>query len=154
MLMFIMQDSGTSWDFNTMTGTHAPSGATQLYMLFLLAACVVGGVKLLDAWRTAARLRKDSPTEQPEYFRILLTHITSLKRWIQLTILTWGFCLCVNVVRDLTRLGLNFREIQNSFALLTALRDYLAFSTMAMFVVTFLYLVRWDLLNRVERLQM
>jgi hypothetical protein len=151
MLMFVMQDTGTSWDFNTMTGTHAPSGVTQFYILFLLAACVAGGVKLVDAWRTAAHLKEDVSSRKPEYFRILLTHITSLKRWIQLTILTWGFCLCVNLARDLTRLGFNFREIQNSFALFTALRDYLVFSTMAIFVVTFLYLVRWYLLNRLER---
>jgi hypothetical protein len=151
MLMFLMQDTVTSWDLNGITDSHAPSGATKLYILFLLAACVAAGVKLVDAWRNAARLKKTAPATQPEYFRILLLHITSLKRWIQLTILTWGFCLCVNVSSDLTRLRFNFREIQNQFALLTTLREYLAFSSMAMFVVTFLYLVRWYLLTRLER---
>ncbi len=151
MLMLLMQDTVTSWDLNSMTDTHALSEATKLYILFLLAACVAGGVKLIDAWRNAGRLRRNSVSAQPEYFRMLLTHSTSLKRWTQLTILMWGLCLCVNVASDVTRLGINFREIQNSFALLTTLKEYLAFSTMAMIVVTFLYLVRWNLLTRLER---
>jgi hypothetical protein len=150
MLTIIMQDTATSWDFNSITATHAPSGATKLYILFLFAACAAAGLKLVDTWRNSARLKAKAPSAQAEYFGILLRHIASLKRWIQLTILTWGFCLCVNVVTELTRLGSNFREIQNQFALLTTLREYLAFSTMAMFVITFLYLVRWHLLNRLE----
>jgi hypothetical protein len=151
MIIFIMQDTVTSWDLNSVTETHAPSGATKLYILFLLVACVLGGLKLIDAWRKSARLKAKMPSAQPEYFEILLVHSTSLKRWIQLTVLTWGFCLCVNLATDLTRVRLNFREIQNQFALLTTLREYLAFSTMAMFVVTFLYLVQWYLLTRLER---
>ena len=151
MLVFIMQDTLTSWDLNSMTNTRALSGVTQLYILFLLAACVAGGMKLVDARRNSARRRRDLASAQPEYFRILRLHITSLKRWMQLTILTWGFCLCFNVAADVRRLQVGFRDIQNEFALLTMLRDYLAFSTMAMFVVTFLDLVRWNLLARLER---
>jgi hypothetical protein len=143
------QDVTTTWDISTMT--HSPSGPTKLYMLLLLIACIAAGVKLIEGWRRAARFRKSTQPAQPEYFQFLISHIISLKRWIQLAILAWGICLCLNVGDNLTYLRSSISELHHPVILLSMLSDYLTFTTMAMFTITFIYLVRWYLSTRLER---
>jgi type II secretory pathway component PulF len=150
MVLMIFQDVPTTWDIDSMT--HAPSKPTELYILFLLIVCVVAGLKLMDAWRKASHLRKSPQHPQPDYVQALLTHITSLQRWMWLTILTWGICMCFNVGANLRRMQFDHQLFKYPWEIAGILRDYLAFSTMALFVVTFLFLVRWYIFLRVERL--
>jgi hypothetical protein len=148
----VIQDTVTSWDLNTMTDAHAPSGVTKLYMLFLLVTWIVAGLKLINGWKEAIRSRALEPPMRLTTVQKYLVDITSLQRWMWLTFLAWGACLSINLTNNLGRLQYDHLALEHPWALLHILVDCLIFSTMTLITVAFIFLARWYLSNRIERL--
>jgi hypothetical protein len=145
----IQDQPTTSWDISQTT--HAPPITSKLYILYLLVTCVVVAVKLAGAWNQAARLRASEQQLRTVRIQRILAQITSLKRWMWLTVLGCALCLSVDIVSDLNRFLTYHSDLEHPSSALFLLSDYFAVFTMALFVITFVYLVRWHLSFLVKR---
>jgi hypothetical protein len=131
--------------------SREPSTSTELYILFLLAVSIVGSVKLIRVWRAAPPFKLSRQANSPTYLQLLATARTSLKHWIALTFLGWGLFASVNLSDVCNRL---FDENTiRRFVILFVIQDFSTTLTMALLVMTFLFLVRWHIVKRIEHLR-
>jgi len=76
-----MLQGQTAWSYSHIHD-HPPSTELQLYLLFLLAAGMVGIVKLLIVWWAAPPFRLPRVKDRPAYVQKLAATAASLQRWI------------------------------------------------------------------------
>jgi len=139
----------TTWDLRNMH--PAPSAGMKLYMLFLLVACVIAGAKLLKAWRGALPFRSWRQANNPAYVESLAAASISLRHWMGCTFLVWGFYFASHLYNVCSGLQAS-RTVGNS-AILFVIQEFATGLAMTILVVLFLFLVRWHLVKRIERLR-
>jgi hypothetical protein len=138
----------TTWDLRDMH--PAPSTGFNLYILFLLVACIVAGTKLLRAWWVVPPFRGSRQANNPAYAESLEAASVSLKHWMGCIFLVWGFYVSVHLY-DVCSGFFMTKTIGNS-AILFAIRGFASGFAMTFLVALFLFVVRWHLVRRAERL--
>jgi hypothetical protein len=144
----MLQESGT-WDLRYVD--RGPSISMKIYVLFLLVVCIVTSVRLIRIWRAAPPFGLSRQAGNPTYLRLLQASSTSLKQWIGLTFLTLGIFVSVSL-HDFCN-GLLAEKRTGHDVILFAIQDFSTTLTMALLVVLFLFLARWHMLERIERLR-
>jgi hypothetical protein len=144
----MLQESPT-WDLRYID--RPLSTSMKMYVLFLFVVCILASVKLVRVWRAAPPFRLSRKAGSPAYLQSLETSSISLRQWIGSTFLAWGICASVSLYDVCNRL-LESKGSIGSFVILF-IQDFSTTLTMALLVVLFLYLVRWHMLERIERLR-
>lgn len=144
----MLQESST-WDLRRMTPGFSPS--MRIYMLFLFVVCVVTSIKLIKVWRVAPPFRFSGKAVSPAYLQLLETSGTGLKQWIGCAFLAWGIFASITLY-DVCNQLLDAKRI-GSLTILFVIQDFSTALTMALMVVLFLFLVRWHMLERTERVR-
>jgi hypothetical protein len=139
----------TTWDLRDMP--PSPSTGMKLYMLFLLVACVVAGAKLLTAWRGAPPFRSARQANNPTYVASLQAASLSLKHWMGCIFLVWGIYASVHFYDACA--GLLLQKTVGGSAIFFVVQDFAAALNMTLLVALGLFLVRWYLVRRIERLR-
>ena len=127
-----------------------PTTTFKLYVLFLVIVCVVTCIKLIRVWVAVPPFRASSKTASPEYSALLRRSSRSLKQWIGSVILSYALLFSTSlygVCRDV----LNDNRVGGA-ALFFVIEDYAAALSMAILVILMVFLVRWHLVRRIERL--
>jgi hypothetical protein len=125
-----------------------PSTGFKVYVLFLMAACVMTCIKLIRVWALAWPFRESAKAMQ--YRRLLRASSSSLKQWIVCVLLSYGILISTSLY-DVCKAVLNDNRMGGA-ALLFVVQDYAGGLSMALSVVLFVFLARWHLLWRIERL--
>lgn len=128
-----------------------PSIDFKLYLLFLVVVCIASIVKLARVWWTAPPFRLSRGANDGDYLSLLQSSSASLRRWIGVTFLGWGALISASAYGVCDRL-LDEQHIGVA-TFLVVVADYAEATTMALFVVTLLYLVRWHIEVRFEKLR-
>ena len=135
-----------TWDLHP-----EPSIGFNLYILFLLVACVVASAKLIKAWRGAGLFRSPHQIHNPAYVQNLDAASISLKHWIGCTFLVWG-CYFTSHLYNVCS-GLQASRTIGTQTILFVIQDFAAGLAMTFLAVLFLFVVRWYVVKRVERLR-
>ncbi len=144
-----MIDAAMTWDYRRMY--DGPSPYHWLYLLFLLLACIVGVAKLLRVWWVAPPFRLSRMKDRPAYLDKLAAAGASLQRWIVAAFFSWAILVSSNVVNVGQRI-LEQREPWGA-SILIVIISYSEALSRALLVALLLYLIRWHLLKRIERLR-
>jgi hypothetical protein len=144
-----MVQQSTTWDLQHVL--REPPNSMKTYALFVFVVCIVGSVKLVRVWRVAPPFRLSRQAGSLAYSQLLETLGASLKQWIALTFLVWGFLGSINLYDVCNRL-LQAKRITN-FEILVSIQDFSKTLTMALLATLFLFLVRWHTLARIERVR-
>ena len=136
-----------TWDLESITPTM---GLMKLHILFLFITCIVAVVKLMRIWPAVRPFAKLPIEQQSSALPLLHTTASSLGRWIGLTFLTWGIATSVTIVNFCQRIQ-TWKELSVWGGTVLQVSELLVTLTFALVVVTFLYLIRWRILNRIER---
>jgi hypothetical protein len=144
----MLQDS-VGWDTQNLIGE--PSTSFKIYLLFLIVACSVTVVRLMRIWLAVPPFCSSKRASNPEYLKLLRISSLSLSHWIGCTFLAWAilsstrlYDVCSEMRReDVTRLG----------GILSTIQDFSMALSMALWVVLFVFLVRWHVSARIERLR-
>ena len=144
----MLQESAT---FDLRTMPHEPSVSMEIYILFLLLACITTIVKLVRGWRAALPFRLSRQAGNPAFLVMLETSVNSLKQWVGCTLLGWGILTSLSV-SDLC-IRLLYDKKVGSFAIVSVIQDVSVALTMALVVVLFSFLARWHMMKRIEYLQ-
>jgi hypothetical protein len=122
----------------------------KIYIWFLLATFVWTTYRMLKVWyRVPPFFVRSQQSKDPGYFKFLEDLTSSFARWSGLVFLGWGLVAATAIYRmsyDLQREG-----VINAAEFLSPVGDLSASLCAALWVVLFLYLARWHLLNRIER---
>jgi hypothetical protein len=128
-----------------------PTTGFKLYVLFLIIVCIVTCTKLIKVWVAVPPFRASSKPPSPEYSALLRRSSSSLKHWIGTVILSYGllfstslYGVCRDVVND-NRVG--------GAALFFVIEDYAVALSIALLVIWTVFLARWHLVRRIERLE-
>jgi hypothetical protein len=127
-----------------------PGSAFGIYVLFLLAACVVTTFRLVRVWRAVLPFVNKHPPLDPAYLKLLQTSAKGIRRWIGLVFLAWGL-LTLSKVYHVCGMMLLEKGTGRATILLWT-QDFSVALSMALSVVVLLFLARWHLLVRIERL--
>jgi hypothetical protein len=131
--------------------TREPFLSTEIYILFLFAACITTIVKLVRVWPVALPFRLSRQAGHPAFLVMLETSVNSVKQWIGCTLLGWGILTSLSV-SDFCNHLLCDKKVA-SFAIVSGIQDLSVALTMALIVILFSFLARWHMLKRIERLQ-
>lgn len=140
------QDVG--WD---LTVDAHPSLALQLYRLFVLISLVVGVASICRSWILVPPFRH-VPTEIA--YRAATTfrrQAVSIRRWMILNVLGWG-AITVTELIDLFR-GMWVSRTVGMQVIAVGLEDVLRPSGVLFLTLIVLYVLRWHILWRAERLE-
>ncbi len=143
----MLQESAT-WDPRNLI--VEPSTSIKLYILFLILVCIVTSAKLGRVWLAAPLFGLARQAGNPAYLRLLETLSASLKLWIGFTFLGWGIFTSISVYDVCNRL-LDDKVI-GSFMIVFVIQEFSTVLSMALFVVLFVFLVRWHVVKRLEHL--
>lgn len=143
----MLQESGT-WDLRYVD--REPSNILKIYILFLLVVCIVTSVRLIRVWRAAPPFGLSRQAGNPAYLRLLHASSTSLRQWIGATFLGWGIFASVSL-HDFCN-GLLAEKSTGHGVISFAIQEFSTTLTIALLVVLFLFLARWHMLERIERL--
>jgi hypothetical protein len=141
--VFMLEGQAT-WDYQDLI--REPSTGFKLYTLFLFIACVVGVIKLLKVWHIARPFQIPQRNIPIAADRLQVT-ASSLGHWIGLTTLVCGILTSITLFNVCE--GLLGEKVIGNAIIVFVVRDFASGLSMALFVVLFLYLIRWYLLIRV-----
>jgi len=144
----LQESATTSWDIRTMC--YTPSTKEKLYLLFLLAVCVVTTIKLVKLWIAAPPFRLNRQSDNPAYWQQLENAKTSLKQWMAVTLLVWGIFTSVSVYDVCNRLL--DQKAFGGLLLISIIADFSTALILCLVVVLFTLLVRWHVMKRMEHL--
>lgn len=144
-----MPQETATWDLRHIT--HEPAAGTGAYILFLLIVGVIGVAKLSRAWRVSPPFRLSHTANKTDYLQVLQTSANSLTQWISLTFLGWGIYASRGLYNTCDRLLV--QKVIGSSVIAFIIEDFSTDLTMALLMVTFLFMVRWHMLNRIDRLR-
>jgi hypothetical protein len=122
--------------------------ALRLYILFLLASCLVTVFNVLRVWRAVPLFSTKRPPAAPDYLKLLQLSASRCGRWIGLIFLTSGLLTLTDVYDTCSALRRD--KIAAYFAIVPAIQDFSVALTVGLSVVLFLYLARWHILTRIE----
>ncbi len=122
-----------------------PSLTMKLYVLFVLASFVVAAIHFIKSW-------KDFRASSGEGVRnvSLKRRASSLSRWIWLNALVWGIVTAIEIVSSLNRLIL--LRTFGPVLILSSLANLFVLLILSLWAILALYLVRWHILRRIERI--
>lgn len=122
----------------------------KIYIWFLLLTFVWTAYRMLRVWYRVppffVRLQQSKDTG---YLKLLEYSTRSFARWSGLVFLGWGLVTATTIYR--TSYDLQREGVINAAEFLSPVGDLSASLCAALWVVLFLYLARWHLLNRIER---
>ena len=122
----------------------------KIYIWFLLLTFVWTAYRMLRVWYRVppffVRLQQSKDTG---YLTLLEYSTRSFARWSGLVFLGWGLVTATTIYR--TSYDLQREGVINAAEFLSPVGDLSASLCAALWVVLFLYLARWHLLNRIER---
>ena len=122
----------------------------KIYIWFLLLTFVWTAYRMLRVWyRVPPFFVRLQQSKDPGYLKLLEYSTRSFARWSGLVFLGWALVTATTIYRmsyDLQREG-----VINAAEFLSPVGDLSASLCAALWVVLFLYLARWHLLNRIER---
>lgn len=122
----------------------------KIYIWFLLLTFVWTAYRMLRVWYRVppffVRLQQSKDTG---YLKLLVYSTRSFARWSGLVFLGWGLVTATTIYR--TSYDLQREGVINAAEFLSPVGDLSASLCAALWVVLFLYLARWHLLNRIER---
>jgi len=144
-----MLQETVTWDPQNMI--VEPSTGQKIYVLFLVVVCVVTIVKLVRVWRIALPFRLSTQANNPSYLKLLRSTRGSLSHWMWSTFLGWGI-LSSTALYDVCKGMLN-EKVTGRMVILLQIREFAALLATALWVVSLVFLVRWHLSNRIERLR-
>jgi hypothetical protein len=141
-----MIDESVGWD----PVVQEPSIAFRLYLLFLVIACSVTVVRLIRIWLAVPPFSSKGASD-PDYIKLLRKSSLSLFHRIGCTFLGWAI-LCATTLYVVCR-GLLDEKATGWAVIQFMIRDISLELGMALWVVSFIFLVRWHVSNRIERLR-
>ncbi len=144
-----MQDQ-TRWDLRAIY--VEPSIASRLYMLLLLVCCVVALIKLVKVWRVGLPFRFSSKQYSLTYLRQLQASAISIRQWMGFALLAWGVLASIRLT-ETCRFILYDRGTDHAVLAVSILMENATYLSMALLVVAFLYIIRWHMLTRQERIR-
>lgn len=143
----MLQESVT-WDPQMIV---EPSTGQKIYVLFLVVVCVVTIIKLMRVWRVALPFRLSTQANNPSYLKLLRICHRSLCQWFGCIFLAWAI-LSSTAIYNLCH-GMLSEKVTGRTVILFAIRDFFTSLSMALWVVLFVFLIRWHVSNRIERLR-
>jgi hypothetical protein len=147
MLQEVPADVG--WDLRSVNRT--PTTSSKLLVLFMLVVFAVALVKLVKIWWVAPPFRLLRQQGNLTYLKQLETSSRSLSQWVQFSFLGWGIFISTSIYNDLVEIA--SEKVNGASLFLVLVADYAVFLTLTLWVVGFLFLARWHMLKRIERLK-
>jgi len=144
-----MLQESVGWD--TQGLIREPSTSFKIYILFLIVVCIVTIIKLIRVWRGAPPFRLSSQTKNRDYLKLLQISCNSLSHWIRCIFLAWAI-LSSTTVYDICR-GMRNEKTTGLGVILFVIQDFSTALSMALWVGVFVFLARWHVSNRIERLR-
>jgi hypothetical protein len=123
----------------------------KVYVLFLLVALIMTSVKLLRIWRTAPPFKLSRQSNNIAYLKLLETSSGSISRWLGCSLLAWGLLASISVTTFCNNC-LTATQVGRT-VMLFAVREFSVNLSAALLVALFLFLARWHILARIERLR-
>jgi hypothetical protein len=145
----LQEQEPPTWDLRS-TPPEASTGL-KIYILFLLVVCVVSTIKLIRIWRAVPPFRLSRRANDPSYLHLLQVSGTSLKQWVSFTFLAWGI-VASTTLTDVCN-GLLAEKSEGRYVIISLLQDFSTTLSMALLVVLFVFLARWHVLKRIDRLR-
>jgi hypothetical protein len=143
-----MLQESVGWDPQHLI--REPSTSFKVYVLFLMVVCGATSIKLIRIWRAAPPFRPSRRVNDPNYLKLLRTSCRSLSHWIGCTFLGWGI-LAATTLYDFCN-GMMMEKTTERAVILFMLRDFSTALSMALWVALFVFMVRWHVTARIERL--
>jgi hypothetical protein len=128
-----------------------PSAETTVYTLLLFVVFIVAGVSIIKIWWMVPPFRGPRAIEPLVYRRLLETTRNRLRQWMLLAFLVWGLCESMEIGRVTFRLLGQPRNITPG--ILFAVRDFTTGVNMVLIDALLIFLLRWHILQRIERLR-
>jgi hypothetical protein len=125
---------------------HTQTLAFKVYLVFIAFSLLAAGIHFWKSRRT----NRPTDTGIEEYNLRLLRSVSSLGRWILLNLLIWGLLTCTEL-----RSFLNALSVQRTFGaslFLPLIVDVFQTLTLSLWVILILYITRWFILKRAERI--
>jgi hypothetical protein len=145
----VFQQNAPGWDpIRLYTGVDIITG---FYVLFLLAAVIVGTVRMVKLWIAAPPFLLARQTGNPTYLRTLEASSSSTRQWMGCTLLFGGLVLSY----FLATFGRTFPGSKATVAvlLLESVRYLGTVSFRAFFVTFLLFLAQWHMQVRIQHLR-
>jgi hypothetical protein len=142
------QSSEIGWDLMQMGRAHSTS--LKLYSVFLFIVWIVAFIKLIRIWRQAWPFRLSRQTDNPAYLKLLLGSSSGLLQWTLVTFLGWGIYMSTNLSEACVELS--SRRVIGSGIILDLIQDYAGILAVTLVTALVLFLIRWYMLKRIERL--
>ena len=130
--------------------TREPSKSLEIYILFLVVVCVATIIRLARVWVGAPPFLISRQVKNPDYLRLLRISANSLSHWMGCTLIAYALLDCA-AVSNICR-GIQGEKLTPWAVFLIAVPDFSRALSMALWVVLFVYLVRWHLSSRIARL--
>jgi hypothetical protein len=128
-----------------------PSTNFTIYILFLIVVCVATIVRLARVWVGAPPFRLSRQEKNRDYLRLLQVSVNSLSHWIGCTFLAYAILDCASV-GGICR-GMQDEKLTPWAALLIVIPEFSMALSMALWVVLFVFLVRWHVSSRISSLR-
>ncbi len=128
-----------------------PSNSFRIYILFLIVVCAATSVKLIRIWLPAPPFRLSRQSKNPDYLKLLRISAHSLSHWMGITFLGWAIASSTAVYTVCS--GLLLEKATGWAVIQFVIRDFAMAFGMALWVVLFIFLVRWHVSARIERLR-
>jgi hypothetical protein len=143
----LQESTQVQWD--PINIDRPPSKGLEIYLLFLLIACVMTVPNLVRVWRSVPPFSSKSPAFAAAYCKVLQISANRFRRWIGLIFLASGLLTTTAVYDTCSALLLEKRP--GLAAVVPVIQDFSATLCIGLLVVLFLYLARWHIRVRLER---
>jgi hypothetical protein len=150
MLMQAEVAGGNTWDMRS-DGYPQLSFYTKLYILFLMAMCFVALVKLAKTWWKALPFLYLRRALRPTYLAELRERKTSLAQWIGVTLIGFGIVWALEIKSAWA--GIETTHATGIGVIAYQVRDQMDFAVMVLVVVLAMFLLRWHVIRRIEKLE-
>lgn len=146
----LVQNADEGWHLSKMW--VEPIFAVKLYVLFVLLSLLVALVQLLRSWILAPPFRRTLTDSAQRPVPVFRRQALSLLRWMVLNALVWAG-VTVAGLSSLFRGTWSSRPVQMQFFALGLLEEVLRPAALFCLTLIVLYVVRWHILWRAERLE-
>ena len=122
----------------------------KFFILLALLVPIVASIKLLRIWRKVPPFRRSQPGDSLEYLNQVRSTALSLRHWSLLPFFGWGFVALHRLYGVL-----NYEIINKSFWIRGAamdMRDLAIYLSVALGAFIIVFLLRWHILLRLQRL--
>jgi hypothetical protein len=145
-----MQQDGSSIGWDPIQIHRDPEPLVKIFVLLSVVALIIVLVRLIRIWIQAPPLKLSRQANNRGFTDSLRVDRDSIRHWLGLMLLGWGFVACTQVTGTCNLL-LNQMSV-NSTALVFALRDISTSLSLGLFVALCLFLAQWHLNTRLQQL--